>query len=53
MAGKARGCEPYRLLEIALVFVFLLVTMAQVVFNPSMGIGVVEEILPNQRGGLI
>jgi spore coat protein H len=44
MIAKARGGEAYRLLEVSLVFVFLLATTALVVFNPSQGINRVETI---------
>jgi len=42
--GKARGRAFYRLLEAALIFVFLLATTALVALNPSQGINRVEAI---------
>ena len=44
MTDKARKSESYRLLEVTLIFVFLLATTALVVFNPSQGINRVEII---------
>ena len=44
MKVKAGGRETYRILEIALVFAFLLGMTALVIFNPSQGINRVEAI---------
>jgi hypothetical protein len=36
--------EPFRILEVGLIFLFLFETTALVIFNPSQGAGVVEDI---------
>ncbi len=40
--------EPYRILEVALIFIFLLGTTALVIVNPSQGVGVVEDLPPSE-----
>ncbi len=48
MAEKPVRHELYRILEVALIFVFLLGTVGLVVFNPSQGAGVVEVLPSNE-----
>ena len=40
--------EPYRILEVALIILFVLGTTALVIVNPSQGAGVVEELPSNE-----
>ncbi len=44
MSDVLRKREPYRIFEVALIFVFLLGTTALVAVNPSQGAGVVEDL---------
>lgn len=39
---------PYRLIEVGLIFAFLLTTLTLVALNPSQGAGVVEDIASNE-----
>lgn len=43
-----RKREPYRIVEVVLIFIFLLVTTALVIVNPSQGVGVVEDLPPSE-----
>jgi spore coat protein H len=47
VAEKPVKREPYRILEVALIFTFLLGTTALVIFNPSQGAGLVEALPSN------